>query len=148
MVMQLGWEVGAGFKKGSFSQPRHVLESFDPHELLVALKKWGRGFVLREYLHWIVNHGRQRGEQVSVGHKPLHSYRFVNDHESTFSPDQNSVTPPRLALGFHIQTSRTLIDGAHTKGKDSGCRKQLVHSLQDHWSRDKRGHTLPRSRLS
>ena len=46
-----------------------------PHELLVALKEGGVGFVLQNTFHWIksITVETRQGDQVSAGHfKPIH----------------------------------------------------------------------------
>ncbi len=98
-----------------------------PHELLVALKERGVGFVLQNTFHWIksITIRTKAGEEVSAGHfKPIQSRRYVNDcHEYIFHLTKHGNTPvDRLGLGVAYSDKSNIARWAHTKGRDVRCR--------------------------
>ena len=98
-----------------------------PHELVVALKSEGVGFVLQNTFHWIksITVETKAGKQLSVGHyKPLHSHRYVNDcHEYIFHLTREGRTRlDRLSIGVPYSDKSNINRWAHTGGRDLRCR--------------------------
>ena len=98
-----------------------------PHELLVALKEGGVGFVLQNTFHWVksITIETKQGSQISAGHfKPIHSRRYVNDcHEYIFHLTKRGDTAvDRLGLGVPYSDKSNIGRWAHTKGRDLRCR--------------------------
>ncbi len=98
-----------------------------PHELLVALKEEGVGFVLQNTFHWIksITIQTKDGEQVSAGHfKPIQSNRYVNDcHEYVFHLTKNGDVPlDRRSIGVPYSDKSNIKRWAHTGGSDLRCR--------------------------
>lgn len=98
-----------------------------PHELLVALKEDGVGFLLQNTFHWIksITVQTKEGQQISAGHfKPIQSQRYVNDcHEYIFHLTKSgNVKLDRLGLGVPYSDKSNIARWGHTKGRDVRCR--------------------------